>query len=159
MIGGLYSKPRSLPQVGYGNIISRLPTYGICPFGYSIATNMANPLLSITVARSGLSRASFLNRIAIRAFSYFPPARRRTPSLQVKTKICRECRRAFAASAWQLYADVESSFDPRQQDRESDEVDVCIVGGGMQAFSDVRCLLTTIRSCRVERSNKAQATC
>lgn len=25
---------------------------------------------------------------------------------------------------------MDKSFDPREQDRESDEVDVCIVGGG-----------------------------
>jgi electron-transferring-flavoprotein dehydrogenase len=30
----------------------------------------------------------------------------------------------------QRLANTEESYDPRQQDRESDEVDVCIVGGG-----------------------------
>ncbi|MCJ1399453.1 hypothetical protein MMC11_002655 [Xylographa trunciseda] len=33
------------------------------------------------------------------------------------------------------FADVDEDFDPRQQDRESDEVDVCIVGGGPAGLS------------------------
>ena len=39
-------------------------------------------------------------------------------------------RRAFSATALRSRADVKDVFNPRQQDRESDEVDVCIVGGG-----------------------------
>ncbi|MCJ1317111.1 hypothetical protein MMC15_002433 [Xylographa vitiligo] len=35
----------------------------------------------------------------------------------------------------QKFADVDETFDPRQQDRESDEVDVCIVGGGPAGLS------------------------
>ncbi|KAF2797402.1 electron transfer flavo protein-ubiquinone oxidoreductase-like protein [Melanomma pulvis-pyrius CBS 109.77] len=39
-------------------------------------------------------------------------------------------RRAISSTTRTRFADVEESFDPRQQDREVDEVDVCIVGGG-----------------------------
>lgn len=39
-------------------------------------------------------------------------------------------RRAISSTARRTFADVDDSFDPRQQERESDEVDVCIVGGG-----------------------------
>ena len=39
-------------------------------------------------------------------------------------------RKTFSATALRSHADVGDVFDPRQQDRESDEVDVCIVGGG-----------------------------
>ena len=39
-------------------------------------------------------------------------------------------RRTFSATALRSRADVGDVLDPRQQDRESDEVDVCIVGGG-----------------------------
>ena len=39
-------------------------------------------------------------------------------------------RKNFSATALHSHADVEDVSDPRQQDRESDEVDVCIVGGG-----------------------------
>ncbi len=39
-------------------------------------------------------------------------------------------RKTFSATALRSHADVGDVSDPRQQDRESDEVDVCIVGGG-----------------------------
>ncbi|KAF2712055.1 electron transfer flavo protein-ubiquinone oxidoreductase-like protein [Pleomassaria siparia CBS 279.74] len=39
-------------------------------------------------------------------------------------------RRALSSTARTRLADVKEDFDPRQQDREVDEVDVCIVGGG-----------------------------
>lgn len=42
-------------------------------------------------------------------------------------------RRAFSISAPRRFASVEDDFDPKCQDRESDQVDVCIVGGGKVA--------------------------
>ncbi|KAF2016151.1 hypothetical protein BU24DRAFT_450740 [Aaosphaeria arxii CBS 175.79] len=39
-------------------------------------------------------------------------------------------RRTISSTARRRLADVDDAFDPRQQERESDEVDVCIVGGG-----------------------------
>lgn len=39
-------------------------------------------------------------------------------------------RREFSVSIPRRLADVNDDFDPRSIDRESDEVDVCIVGGG-----------------------------
>ena len=39
-------------------------------------------------------------------------------------------RRAISATARTRFADADDSFDPRTVERESDEVDVCIVGGG-----------------------------
>jgi hypothetical protein len=36
----------------------------------------------------------------------------------------------FSTSSHRRYATVDESLDFREQDRESDEVDVCIVGGG-----------------------------
>ncbi len=39
-------------------------------------------------------------------------------------------KRAFSTSSRTLYAQVEESLDFRNQERESDQVDVCIVGGG-----------------------------
>ncbi|KAF2111738.1 electron transfer flavo protein-ubiquinone oxidoreductase-like protein [Lophiotrema nucula] len=44
-------------------------------------------------------------------------------------------RRAFSATSRSRFADVDETFDPRQQERESDEVDVCIVGGGPAGLS------------------------
>lgn len=44
-------------------------------------------------------------------------------------------RRAFTDTAKRRFASVDDSFDPGQQERESDEVDVCIVGGGPAGLS------------------------
>lgn len=45
-------------------------------------------------------------------------------------------RRAFSSSLQRRYADVEDEgFDPASVERESDEVDVCIVGGGPAGLS------------------------
>ena len=38
--------------------------------------------------------------------------------------------RAFSQSVTRRFTDENGEFDPRSLDRESDEVDVCIVGGG-----------------------------
>jgi len=39
--------------------------------------------------------------------------------------------RAFSQTVSRRFTDENGNFDPRSLDRESDEVDVCIVGGGM----------------------------
>lgn len=44
-------------------------------------------------------------------------------------------RRTLTCSARRRLASVQDSFDPRQQERESDQVDVCIVGGGPAGLS------------------------
>ncbi|KAF2644932.1 hypothetical protein P280DRAFT_183892 [Massarina eburnea CBS 473.64] len=44
-------------------------------------------------------------------------------------------RRALSSTARSRLAEHDDSFDPQQQDRESDEVDVCIVGGGPAGLS------------------------
>ncbi|KAK5072067.1 hypothetical protein LTR51_006552 [Lithohypha guttulata] len=44
-------------------------------------------------------------------------------------------RRSISAGARGRYADVEDTFDPSTVERESDEVDVCIVGGGPAGLS------------------------
>ncbi|OCK80052.1 electron-transferring-flavo protein dehydrogenase [Lepidopterella palustris CBS 459.81] len=44
-------------------------------------------------------------------------------------------RRAFTTSPRLRFAEAQSSFDPRQAERESDQVDVCIVGGGPAGLS------------------------
>lgn len=69
---------------------------------------------------------------AARRYSHFAPARRR--ALYNRSRpVCGTLRdrRAFSSTLLRTFADVDDSFDLRQQDRESDEVDVCIVGGGM----------------------------
>ena len=44
-------------------------------------------------------------------------------------------RRPLSSTLRHRYADTEESFDPASVDRESDEVDVCIVGGGPAGLS------------------------
>jgi electron-transferring-flavoprotein dehydrogenase len=43
--------------------------------------------------------------------------------------------RPLSSTPHRLFADVDESFDPASVDRESDEVDVCIVGGGPAGLS------------------------
>lgn len=54
-------------------------------------------------------------RITNRSASFIPPSQ----------------TRAFSQSVLRRFTDENGNFDPRSLDRESDEVDVCIVGGGM----------------------------
>ncbi|MCJ1473806.1 hypothetical protein MMC13_002457 [Lambiella insularis] len=75
-------------------------------------------------------------KAAPRRYSHFAPARRprlydgsRPVSRAVKERL------AFSTTPSRKLADIDGSFDPRQQDRESDEVDVCIVGGGPAGLS------------------------
>jgi electron-transferring-flavoprotein dehydrogenase len=42
-----------------------------------------------------------------------------------------ESRRAISTSTPRRFADAGDNFDPKSVERESDQVDVCIVGGGM----------------------------
>ena len=44
--------------------------------------------------------------------------------------------RAFSSASSRQFADVNNTVDPRQMERENDEVDVCIVGGGGPIFPD-----------------------
>ncbi|KAL2021276.1 hypothetical protein VTK56DRAFT_7355 [Thermocarpiscus australiensis] len=70
----------------------------------------------------------------IRCLSSSPPGRLRRPAAVRAT--CgsslapRTPRRCLSTTPTRSYADVDDSFDPATIERESDEVDVCIVGGG-----------------------------
>lgn len=74
---------------------------------------------SIALASPGRSPATLFSTsgrsITRRTASFIPP--RQT--------------RAFSQSVVRRFTDENGNFDPRSLDRESDEVDVCIVGGGM----------------------------
>lgn len=65
--------------------------------------------------------------------------------------------RAFSISAARRFADVNDSFDPKSVDRESDEVDVCIVGGGMSLRTLSLLRLISSRSCRTQRCDTIKA--
>ncbi len=89
----------------------------------------------LPLARRGLSIRKASSHLTRRAYSHFPPARRRCLLQQQNPNCLLTSRGAFSTTQWRSIADGNDSFDPRQQDRESDEVDVCIVGGGMYAFT------------------------
>ncbi|KAL8849752.1 MAG: hypothetical protein Q9221_005296 [Calogaya cf. arnoldii] len=71
----------------------------------------------------------------LRPHSWFTPARRRLLFQTSRRSALPSARRPFATSSSRALADVDDSFDPRQQDREADNVDVCIVGGGPAGLS------------------------
>jgi len=70
-------------------------------------------------------------RLASRRYLQFAPARRRYVYEQRRLSVI-PYNRCFSTMPRRRLASVEErAIDPRQLDRESDEVDVCIVGGGM----------------------------
>jgi hypothetical protein len=81
-------------------------------------------------------RPSHLSRSSIPVLSYgagkklfkFHPARRPVAPISQPHGVA--LVRALSTSRPARYATVDESLDFRDQDRESDEVDVCIVGGG-----------------------------
>lgn len=85
------------------------------------------------IATRSLTTSNVFALTSRRAYSHFPPTRRRCPLQQSRTNCLLIGRRTFSTTPWRGLADVDESFDPREQDRESDEVDVCIVGGGMSS--------------------------
>ena len=91
---------------------------------------MRSRLPEIFLASRRLTTSIGLLQIPKRARSHFPPARRRCLLQQWMPNAPLTQRKTFSATALRSRADVKDEFDPGQQDRESDEVDVCIVGGG-----------------------------
>ena len=83
---------------------------------------------STSVVCKSLSGSKRPVQSILRAYSHYPPARRRWSPPRAKSNIV--YKRNIVVSERLSYADLEASLDPRQQDRESDEVDVCIIGGG-----------------------------
>ena len=96
---------------------------------------MAPKSLCLTLVNRVSALDSQLWGIATRKYSYFAPARRRCLYDRVRSFNPAITRLAFSTTSMQKFADVDETFDPRQQDRESDEVDVCIVGGGPAGLS------------------------
>ncbi|KAF2813811.1 electron transfer flavo protein-ubiquinone oxidoreductase-like protein [Mytilinidion resinicola] len=94
---------------------------------------MASKALSSSLSRRCFNPTARLLRNGPRPFA---AAARRTlleayrPAIYVAGQ-----RRAITSTARSRLAEAQESFDPRQQERESDEVDVCIVGGGPAGLS------------------------
>lgn len=75
---------------------------------------------------------------AIRCLSSSAPARLRRPDARPtcgRSPGARPVRRPLSTTTARFYAEVDDSFDPASIERESDEVDVCIVGGGPAGLS------------------------
>lgn len=95
--------------------------------------------MSSSRAVTAALRRNSPRQLPARAFSHLP--QRSTPSRCTSTRprtILPQAlgsRRAFSISTPRRFADVsEEAFDPRSIERESDQVDVCIVGGGILPF-------------------------
>lgn len=94
--------------------------------------NTVLPLLRRELrSTSRFSRCSSIPAIAT-------PARQQTQSRAFGTRLAQRTTlfqptqtRAFSQSLSKRFTDENGDFDPRSLERESDDVDVCIVGGGM----------------------------
>lgn len=81
----------------------------------SVRFARANPSASVLASRPSHPLSTSSRQLARRSAPFAPVAH----------------IRAFSQSVVRPLTDENGEFDPRAMDRESDEVDVCIVGGGM----------------------------
>ena len=104
---------------------------------YSIRTEQRD-IFTTTILRSSMtSNPIFLSvlRHGFKTVENLPWKSRRTlrTGARYNRPSCYQLpgnHRAFSGNAPRRFAEVNTAFDPRQQEREADEVDVCIVGGG-----------------------------
>ena len=121
---------------------------------------MASKTSVSSLARRSLTTSNVLVLTARRAYSHFPPTRRRCLLQQSRHDCLLIRRKNFSTTPWRRLADVDDSFDPLQQDRESDEVDVCIVGGGMSYGTlHPSSMLMSCRTRWLKRSHSPQTDC
>lgn len=98
---------------------------------HAMATKqIAKPLVGRSLAFS--SSQHICRPAALRCpFDFFPARRRRLSHHRpARSAFFVGQRRAFSNTLRARYAAVDDSINPRELPRESDEVDVCIVGGG-----------------------------
>ena len=93
-------------------------------FASSLSTVAAHPNRGHSVRNNSSANLSYLAKRRIEGRS-----RRGGVVSQTQSQI-----RAFSQSSSRMFTDEDGNFDPTQVERESDEVDVCIVGGGMVFF-------------------------
>jgi electron-transferring-flavoprotein dehydrogenase len=96
----------------------------------TVNITMASPRSAVVCLQRNLAR-----RQAPRVLSSFSSqlqggSRSSRPRGYLSSRRTISQQRAFSVSLPRNYAEVDESFDPNTIDRESDEVDVCIVGGG-----------------------------
>ncbi|KAH6616997.1 hypothetical protein F5144DRAFT_380119 [Chaetomium tenue] len=89
-------------------------------------------------APSPLPTAQFQKARGIRSLSSATTGRLRRPGVRAtygSSLAAQTTRRCLSTTPARLYAKADDSFDPASIDRESDEVDVCIIGGGPAGLS------------------------
>ncbi|KAL8899575.1 MAG: hypothetical protein Q9207_006124 [Kuettlingeria erythrocarpa] len=95
----------------------------------------SSKISTLPLVRSSVAAPITRHLRTCRPHSWFAPARRRLLFQSGRRHPLSLATRSFSTSNFSQFADVDNTFDPRQQDRESDEVDVCIVGGGPAGLS------------------------
>lgn len=95
--------------------------------------HLSRPLLRFA---SPVQQTRSFSRPSIALINSFPAQRQATtrPRPQRPVFVAGQ-RRCISSSLQRRYADVDESFDPASVERESDEVDVCIVGAGPAGLS------------------------
>lgn len=96
---------------------------------------MVMDLVSVTRGTASCLSSSLRCLTLSRAYSRFSPTRRRFLLQQARLPFRPTVSQHFSTSKQHRLAEVKDNFDPNTQDRESDEVDVCIVGGGPAGLS------------------------
>ncbi|KAI8950318.1 hypothetical protein F4801DRAFT_549200 [Xylaria longipes] len=94
--------------------------------------------LQQTFARRGAllsTRARITRPVCKASYSSSVASRSRTRCPAAVVSIPRHSMRAFTTTRPRYFASVEEGFDPKSVGRESDEVDVCIIGGGPAGLS------------------------
>ncbi|MCJ1312655.1 hypothetical protein MMC25_006330 [Agyrium rufum] len=90
----------------------------------------------VHASRRAFAPKCLFARSCARTYTAFSPARRRfTLQGGRRWRAVQKNRPSQSTAISRGLASVDDSFDPRQQDRESDEVDVCIIGGGPAGLS------------------------
>ncbi|KAL8862055.1 MAG: hypothetical protein Q9178_001510 [Gyalolechia marmorata] len=100
-----------------------------------MAVAISHKIPALPAVRCTLAAPSTTYLRTLRPRSWFPSARRRVLFQTSRPSARPTATRPFSTSKLKPLADVDDAFDPRQQDRETDDVDVCIIGGGPAGLS------------------------
>ena len=103
---------------------------------------MASKLLSRSISRRAIIQDNLSSRATSTRHLHIAPARRRRLCEPRQPLHLARYRNGFSTTVKQRLADVNGILDPQQQERESDVVDVCIVGGGIFPARSTRCPIT-----------------
>lgn len=95
----------------------------------------ANLCRRARAAPAPASRARFQQACGLRSLSSTSPSRLRRPDARSAYSSCLAARRCLSTTPRRFYAEADESFDPASIERESDQVDVCIIGGGPAGLS------------------------